>query len=165
MKFPRTIRLDVSDTKAFSRVAEPGEWAVPGSFTFMEEALEELTGKDQLAFKNAWLGTKSFGFSSLVEVAEIDQAAFDGVVDRLAHHFIESFGAPSLEDAMPAAREEAEYAAGLCEYKTHTLLSIERDLTDDGEIVERFRVITPQRAQDHTNIWSIEPDDDAHEDD
>ena len=127
----------------------------------MEEALENLPPKEQLAFKNGWLGTKSFGFSSLVEVAEIDQTAFDGVVERLAHHFMEVYGAPSVEAALPAAREEAEYAAGLCEYKVHTLLSIERDLSDDGEIVERFRVITPQRAQDHAKIWTIEQDDDS----
>lgn len=159
MKFPRTIRLDISDTQAFSRAAEPGEWAVPGSFAFMEEPLENLPPKEQLAFKNGWLGTKSFGFSSLVEVAEIDPSAFDGVVDRLAQHFMEVYGAPSLGAALPAAREEAEYASGLCEYKVHTLLSIERNLNDDGEIVERFRVITPQRAQDHAKIWTIEHDD------
>jgi hypothetical protein len=30
LKFPRTIRLDPSDTFVFERAAEPGEWAVSG---------------------------------------------------------------------------------------------------------------------------------------
>ena len=33
-KLLRTIRLDPSDSFAFERAAEPGEWAVPGSFMF-----------------------------------------------------------------------------------------------------------------------------------
>ena len=34
LKFPRTIRLDPSDTFVFERAAEPGEWAVSGAFVF-----------------------------------------------------------------------------------------------------------------------------------
>ena len=31
LKFPRTIRLDPSDTFVFEWAAEPGEWAVSGA--------------------------------------------------------------------------------------------------------------------------------------
>jgi hypothetical protein len=34
MRLLRTIRLDPSDTLLFKRVAEPGEWAVSGTFAF-----------------------------------------------------------------------------------------------------------------------------------
>ncbi len=34
LKFPRTIRLDPSDTFVFERAAVPGEWAVSGAFAF-----------------------------------------------------------------------------------------------------------------------------------
>ena len=43
MKLLRTIRLDPSDTFIFERVAEPGEWAVSGSFVFSDDDPDELT--------------------------------------------------------------------------------------------------------------------------
>src|SRR5674476_552873 len=36
LKLPRTIRLDPSDTFVFERAANPGEWAVSGTFMFRE---------------------------------------------------------------------------------------------------------------------------------
>ncbi len=64
-----------------------------------------------------------------------------------------SYGAPDAKAALPAA--EAEFAAGLCEYKPHTLLSVERDFGADG-IVERFKVVRP-RTEDagRPRVWSI----------
>ena len=34
LKLPRTIRLDPSDTFVYACAAEPGEWAVTGTFLF-----------------------------------------------------------------------------------------------------------------------------------
>ncbi|MGF1608205.1 MAG: DUF6505 family protein [Kiloniellales bacterium] len=154
MKFPRTIRLDSSDLQVFHTAAAPGEWAVPGAFAFHGRDPAGFDSKDTLAFKSGWLGTESFGHSTLVEVAEIEEAAFFQVVERLARHFVERLGAPDLAAALPAARQEADDAAGLCDHKTGSLLALERDWTDQG-IVERFRVIQPSRAQDHARIWEI----------
>lgn len=154
MKFPRCIRLDSSDLQIFKRAAEPGEWAVPGSIAFHGRDPQSFDNKDVLAFRSGWLGTESFGHSSLVEIAEIEEAAFFQVVERLARHFVEALGAPDLAAALPVAREEADYAAGLCEYKVNTLLAIERDWQESG-IVERFRVIVPSRSEDHARIWEI----------
>lgn len=159
MRFPRTLRLDTSDLQALPRAAEPGEWAVPGGFEFVGRDPAGLSGKERLALRSAWLGTGSFGFSTLVEVAEISEAEFFAVVERLACHFVSRHGAPDLGAALPAAREEVDYAAGLCDRKLHTLLAIERDLTDSG-LVERFRVIRPRRSADHARIWDIVPDSD-----
>ena len=158
MKFPRCIRLDASDAYVFHRAAEPGEWAVSGSFAFADVDPAALDGKDLQAFKSGWLGTESFGYSTLVEVAEIDEAAFFQVVERLARHFVAAYGAPDVTSALPAARAEADDAAGLCGHKVHTLLALERDLTEQG-VVERVRVIAPERAQDHARIWDVVPDD------
>lgn len=162
MRFPRTIRLDSSDLQVFRRAAEPGEWAVPGSFVFHGHAPEQLDRKDRIAFRSGWLGTESFGHSTLVEVAEIEEAAFFAVVERLARHFVERLGAPDLAAALPAAREEADYAAGLCEHKLNSLLALERERQGDGAqgLVERFRVIVPERAADHARIWEIVSEDD-----
>ncbi len=172
MRLPRTIRLDLSDTRIFDRAAAPGEWAVPGSFSFTGDP-STWSDRQRLAFRSAWLGTESFGYSTLVEVAEIEEADFYRTVERLARHFVEAYGAPDLVSALPAARSEADYAASLCEHKVHTLLAIERDLEaredepeslaggDDAlRIVERIRIIVPPREADHARIWRIAPEQD-----
>ena len=159
MKFLRTVRLDSSDVHAYRQAAASGEWAVAGTFAFVDLAPETVTGKDKLAFRSAWLGTESFGHASLVEVAEITEGAFFAVVERLARHFVERYGAPDLASALPAARAEADAAAGLCDHKNHTLLAIERDWSDGG-VREQVRVIRPSRAQEHAKIWQILPERD-----
>jgi hypothetical protein len=159
MKFPRCIRLDASDLNIYTHAAEPGEWAVPGGFAYADCDPENLERKARLAFHSAWLGTGSFGRSTLAEVAEIDDAGFAQVVERLARHFVDNYGAPDLEAARPVARAEAEEAAALCEHKLHTLLALEREMTEAG-VVERFRVIEPSRAQEHAKIWEIVPEAD-----
>ena len=113
MRFPRTIRLDSSDLQVFDPAAAAGEPAVPGGFAFAGHEPETLAGKERQAFASGWLGTESFGRASLVEVGEISEAEFFQLVERLARHFVERYGAPDLATALPAAREEADYAAGL----------------------------------------------------
>ena len=157
MRFLRTLRLDNSDLQVFPRAAARGEWAVPGSFAFADADPQALTGKEKLALKSGWLGTESFGRATLVEVAEIDEAGFFRVVERLAQHFVEVYGAPSLTAALPAARAEADYALGLSDHKLHSLLAIEREPGPSG-LIERVRVIRPERAADHARIWEIEPE-------
>lgn len=159
MRLPRTIRLDSSDPQVFETAAAAGEWAVPGTFAFAECDPSDLDPKQRLAFASGWLGTRSFGRSTLVEVAEIEESAFFAVVERLARHFVEHYAAPDLATALPAAREEADYAASLCDHKLHTLLAVERELTDRG-IAERFRVIRPEHSGDHAKIWDIVEDED-----
>ena len=131
---------------------------MPGSFAFADVDAQALSGKDRIAFGSTWLGTESFGRASLVEVAEIDDAAFFATVERLARHFVADYGAPDLAAALPVARAEADDAAGLCEHKVHTLLALGREVTDRG-LVERVRVVTPERATDHARIWEIVDDE------
>lgn len=161
-KFPKVVRLDSSDLQVFPQAAAPGEWAVPGSFAFSGARIEALTGKDRLAFAHGWLGTESFGYAALVEVAEITDGEFFQVVERLAQHFVERFGAPSLGEALPAARSEADYAAGLADHKVHQLLALEREEGPKG-LVERIRLVRPERADSHAKIWQIVDDDDVGE--
>ena len=157
MRFPRTVRLDSSDLQVFDPAAAAGEPAVPGGFAFAGREPETLTGKERQAFASGWLGTESFGRASLVEVGEISEAEFFQAIERLARHFVERYGAPDLAAALPAAREEVDYAAGLCEHKLHTLLAIERGWNEQG-IAARFRVIVPSRNPDHARIWEIVED-------
>ena len=68
----RTLRLDSSDEQVFERSAGAGEWAVPGGFAFMHDTAETLAGKRLQAFRNGFLGLASFGWATLVEIAELD---------------------------------------------------------------------------------------------
>ncbi len=159
MKFPRTIRLDPSDVKVFPLAAEPGEWAVPGTFAFADAEPQSMSRKEQLAFKSGWLGTGSFGRSTMVQVVDITAEQYDDVVRMIADHLVSEYGAPDRDAAMTAARDEAADAAGLCDHPINTLLAIEREFTDDG-IGERVRAITPEPAGAHTRGWEIVEDED-----
>jgi len=158
VRFPFIIRLDNSDSHSFTQAAEPGEPAVPGAIAFAGQDFATLTSKDRLALRSAWLGTESFGFATLVEVGEIEEAAFFATVERLARFFVERLGAPDLGAALPVARAECDEAAGLCTHPIHSLLAVEREINEAGELVERFRVIQPTRAKDHAKIWSLTED-------
>lgn len=160
MRFPRTIRLDASDERVFDHAAAPGEWAVSGAFAFADGDPASLPAKARQAFRNGFLGTASFGWSTLVVVADIDEAAYDGVVAALAGHFVARYGAPSLEAALPVAREEAAFAAGLCEHPVNTLIAVEREVGETG-IVERFHTIKPAREPQHARLWTIVEDEDG----
>lgn len=161
MLFPRVIRLDESDNRVYEPPSIPGEWAVSGSFAFIDRDPALLRGKPAQAFRNAFLGTESFGWSTLVAVEEIGIVEYAAVLDRLATYFAAHYGAPDRAAALAAAHEEAEFAASLCEHPLHTLLAVERRI-ENGEIVEEFRVVRPTGA-DHARVrlWGIENEDES----
>ena len=138
LKLPRTIRLDPSDTFVFERAAEPGEWAVVGSFLFWDADIPNLAGKARAAFRAGFVGVDSLGFSTLVVVTKATEAERDGAVEALARHIHERLGAPSIEAARGAAREEIDFAASLCQEDEGTIIAMHRSL--EGEkIREQFR--------------------------
>lgn len=155
MKLPRTIRLDPSDTQVFQNAAEPGEWAVTGTFAFVDCQPAEMDNKSQLAFKSGWLGLTSFGFSTLVQVSVVPEGEDEAAARALASHLFETYGAPDMLMALTAAKSEIAYSASLCDQPAGTLLAIEREMTEDG-IAEKIRVMP--RSDDeggHAQIWSI----------
>jgi hypothetical protein len=160
MKFPCVIRLDGSDPRVYAHAADPGEPAVTGTFAFADADPESLSHGERLAFAGGWLGTQSFGRATLVEVAEIAEADFFQTVERLARHFVDAYGAPSLSEALPVARAECDDAAQLCDHPVHTLLAIEREPSEAG-VRERIKVIQPSRAEEHAKIWELGEDADG----
>ena len=157
-KLPRVVRFDDSDLNVYEPVAEPGEWAVTGSFAFWDAALETLDGKQRQAFNHGFLGIASFGWATLVAVAEPDPTELKQVVETLATRLVERYGAPDLPTALPAAREELQFAADLCaEHPVNTLLAIQRSF-DGAEITETFKVIRPPAAAGHdaVRLWGID---------
>lgn len=146
MKLLRTIRLDPSDTFVFEHAAEPGEWAVPGAFMFIDVEPEALLGKARAAFRSGFLGVRSLGWSTLCQVVEASEEDHAGAVRQLATQLVEKLGAPDIETARLAAQEEFEFAASLCNHPQDTLIAMHRAL-EDGTIRETFRTLRPREGE------------------
>ncbi len=146
MKLARVIRLDGSDLEIFSTAAEPGEWAIPGTFAYSNWTEDDLTGEAKQAFAHGWLGLTSFARASVVAITTITETERDELIDLLAFHFTESWGAPDIDTARPVAAEEIAQMITLCEdHADNTLIVVERSLTDAG-VNDKFRLIPPQGA-------------------
>ena len=153
MKFLRAIQLDGSDRHVYHHAATPGEWAVPGSFALWDGEPDAADGKARQAFLHGFVGTESFGHTTLVATAEIAAEELKQAKTRIAQHLIERYGAPSPEQAQSIAEEEVRFAMELCEHPVGTLIAVERNVGPDG-IEEQFRVVKPD-AGDHeqVKIW------------
>ncbi|SEW19483.1 hypothetical protein SAMN05444851_2035 [Aliiroseovarius sediminilitoris] len=146
MKLARAIHFDESDTRVFHNPARTGEWCISGGFEFSNWSEADLVGKARQAFANGWLGCETFGRVSFVAVTQIESGERDTLADRLAQHFVDVYGAPSLETAREVAIEELSQMADLCdEHAANTLLTVARDLTEAG-VRETYRVIEAQDA-------------------
>ena len=139
-RLPRTLRLDPSDLVVFEAAAKPGEWAVPGGFAFWDEDPAALAGKRRQAFRAGFLGLGSFGFSTLVEVAEATPAEREAAVVALAGHILAALGAPDAAAARAAALEEIGFAETLCDQPPGTVLALSR-VVEAGAVRERFRTL------------------------
>ena len=146
MKLARVIRLDDSDLEVFEAAAEPGEWAIPGTFAFSNWTEGDLTGRAKQAFAHGWLGLTSFARASVVAITTITEAERDELTELLAFHFTEAWGAPDMDAARPVATEEIAQMIALCEdHPDNTLIVVERSLSDAG-VNDKFRLIPPQGA-------------------
>lgn len=143
MKLLKTIRLDPSDTFVFERAAEPGEWAVPGTFVFADIDPTSLQGKDRSAFRAGFLGVSSRGWSTLVQIVEADAASRADAVEQLAAQLVAHHGAPDMDAARAAADEELSFAQSLCDHDADTLIALHRT-AEGGEIREAFRTLKPR---------------------
>ena len=137
---PRTIRLDPSDTFVFSRAAEPGEWAVTGTFRFFGADPASFTGKARQAFRAGFLGVESFGWSTLVVVTPATAPEREAATAQLARQLVAHCSAPSLAAARPAAEEEIAFAASLCDHPEGTLIALNRS-GEAGGVRESFRTL------------------------
>jgi hypothetical protein len=143
MKLLRTIRLDPSDTFVFERAAEPGEWAVTGSFVFSDADPRRLQGKARTAFRAGFLGVQSLGWSTLVQIVDASAEDRSELIHALAQQLLKSFGAPDLERARAAAEEEVDFSESLCTQPVDTLIAVHRTF-EEGELREAFRTLRPR---------------------
>jgi Family of unknown function (DUF6505) len=141
IKLLRTLRLDVSDTFAFEKAAEPGEWAVTGSFAFLDQDIASLKGKARIAFRSGFMGIETAGWSTLAVVVEASPLERTNAVRQLADLLVRAHGAPDINTAMAAADEEFVFAESCAQHPEQTLVVIHRALDDKGEIREQFRTV------------------------
>lgn len=128
-----------------------------------------LTHKDRVALRSGFLGLSSFGWSTLCVVVEASPEERAQAVQQLATYLLEAHGAPSPEIAHMAAEEEIQFAQSLCQHPVQTILAVQRDIEDTGEIRERFRTLHARdRSGDpdplHANLRAftmVEDKDDA----
>jgi Family of unknown function (DUF6505) len=165
VKLIRTIRLDPSDTFVFEHAAEPGEWAVSGAFAFWNSDVEMPEGKARAAFRGAFLGVESLGWSTLVQIVEASETDRAAAVQTLARQLIAHFGAPDLATARAAATEEVAFAASLCSHPADTLIAVHRTF-EDGEMREAFRTLHPRGDKKPMRAFSfLEVEGDEHPED
>ena len=155
MKLLRTIRFDATDDKVFERAAGPDELAVPGAFLFAQAPADTITGKRKQAFARGFLGLESFGFATFACIAEVPAEEFGRAVDLLAYRLFAELGVPDLPTARAAAKEEVDFAAGLCTHPVNTIIAVAREMSAEG-VRESFRVIAPPREKDHARMWEVD---------
>ena len=158
MHLAKTMRLDISDKKIFSNPAEPGEWAITGTFSYVNVDYGGLNSKGKIAYKSGWLGLGSFGRSTLVCVTVINKFEIQQLIHKLAEYIFREFKAPNMLDALDAARHEVSDMSVLCDHPTGTLLAIGREFDDIG-IKEQVGKIQNSNDENHTRIWEITPED------
>ncbi len=143
-RLPRTIRLDPSDRVVFAQAAEPGQWAVPGTFLFWGRTPDDLSRKEAIAFRSGFLGVDDFGHSTLVTVQQARPDERAAMVGTLAAQLVTHLGAPSLRHATDAAEEEVALAESLCrDHAVGTLIALHRR-HEGPDIREQFRSLRPR---------------------
>ncbi len=141
MNLARAIHFDESDTLVFHSPARTGEWAISGGFEFSNWGAGDLSGKARQAFANGWFGLETFGRVTFVAVTKIEPDEMEVLAAHLAQHFVDIYGAPSIEAALPVANDELAHMVELCAgHAPNTLLTVARELGESG-VAEAYRVI------------------------
>ena len=156
MKFAKTIRFDKSDLNIFPVVADEGELAIVGTFSFFNLDEENLKGQMKQAFSNGFLGVPSYGYSTFISLTDVEEQDLKKLKDNLSDSFVKKYNAPSLEHAYKAADDEVNLMLDLCSsHDQGSLISISREMTSDG-IKENFRHLPKAESCAEQNIWTFE---------
>jgi hypothetical protein len=113
-----------------------------------------LEGKARSAFRSGFLGISTLGWSTLVQIVEASENDRRGVVDTLAKQLVANFGAPTIDDAVAAAKEEITFAESLCTQPQDTLVAVHRTF-EDGAVRESFRTLRPRNGPKPLRAFSF----------
>ena len=95
MNLAKTVQLDPSDLHIFERPAEIGEWAIAGTFSFVDSDPAAWSKKQKLTFQSAWLGIGSFGYSTFVQATAISSSEYEQLLLTLTAHLTDQYMAPN----------------------------------------------------------------------
>ena len=119
----------------------------------------------KVAFGSGWLGVESFGFSTFVQVVDIDPEDYEVACRLLAGRFLTDLGAPDALTALDAARGEIDDAATIAgDHDEGMLLAIEREPDESlphnpppGVLAQRPLIPAEDRAPAHgdSNMFRI----------
>jgi hypothetical protein len=154
VKLLKTVRADTSDTFVFGNASAPGEWAVSGAFAFAHLDPATLQGKERAEFRAGFLGLSSLGRSTLVQVVEASDAEYGAATELLAQRLVDRFGAPNVETARPAAKEEIAFAAELSQHPAGMLIAVSRRY-ENGAVREVFRALTPRMSTGPIRVFTL----------
>jgi hypothetical protein len=154
VKLLKTVRADTSDMFVFDKAAEPGEWAISGALLFANLDPATLSGKPRAAFRSGFLGIGSFGWSTLAQIVEVNDAQRSAAVEQLAAGLVEHCGAPDLATARPAAEDEIAFAASLCEHPSGMLIAVSRRYENEA-IRESFRTLQANSGPKPAPVFSF----------
>jgi len=150
MKFLKAVRLDDSDARIFAGEggsAEDGAWVVSGGYAVCDLAQGHRTTRCHC--DSTFIAAGARQRCTLAEVAEIDDAAYEQVIQALSRHFFEELGAPTIEAARAAAEDECAYTADLAEgFPAEAWITVSREPTADG-VGERYSVFKRRMIGSH----------------
>ena len=128
-------------------------------FLFADIPPSDLSGKIKQAFSNGFLGTESFGFSTLVSVVNTRDDDVETLTDRSRRIRGTAGCAEPGGGAERPPREEIGFMAELClPHEAGTLLTISRELGENG-ITESFRSLPKADSCAEQKIWTVIEDD------
>ena len=157
MKLLKTIRFDASDERVYELAAAPEEWAVSGAFTFAGLAPEADRRQDETGLRQRLSRPLQLRPLDLCHRGRSEARGPGGGRGRLAQHFVAAHGAPGLEAALPAAKEEARFVLDLCrDAPINTVFTVRRTRDAQGQIKEEFRTIRPPTGEPlHAKVWTV----------
>jgi hypothetical protein len=141
VKFLKAVRLDDSDERVLADeggAATDGEWVVSGGYAVCDLAHGHRAPRCHC--DTTFLAAGAQRRCTVAEVVDMDDAAYEGVKQALARHFLEDLGAPSPEAAEAAAADECAYTADLAaSFPGEVWITVKREPTEDG-VGERYSV-------------------------
>lgn len=141
MKFLKAVRLDDSDARIHAGdggAAEDGEWVVSGGYAVCDLASGHRRPHCHCA--TTFIAVASRRRCTIAEIVDIDDSDYAGIRERLARHFLNDLGAPSVDAAREAAEDECAYTADLASgFPDGVWITVRREPTADG-IGEHYSV-------------------------
>ena len=142
MKFLKAVRLDDSDARILADeggAAHDGEWVVSGGYANCDLTRGDRTPRCHCDTTFIAVGARRR--STIAEIAEIGDAAFEQLKEDLAQFFFAELEAPSLDAARAAAADECAYTAELAGgFPAEVWITVKREPTEDG-VGERYSVL------------------------